>query len=706
MSPQAVLDVSEWKRCGICKMKLPPTELEAHEFSCLHDDDVYINELDDDAFINNQPAPAPGTRLGAFFGAVEAHGAAQREHMRTLLAQAEEGGRDSSFPTLGITLAGVLAFAATVPGWDALSTSDICPFIKTATLASQTSYCALAVPGGSPHVGPANAFVSHSWSCSFGALVGALQAWEAREAARHGTFYWLDLFTNSQHAVSGKPFEWWCTIFAANVARIGCTLLVLEIPNPKLALRRAWCVWELACTVRAAGAQLHVLVDPASVTSLTGALLHEGRCASLLALMESVDTKAANAYHGGECLTQAGVCRNTLETCAPEFRIPLCPNDLERLREAIQDSSTFEQTDWRIAEGLREWMAREAMGLLLLTSGGSGGSGGGGAALLSVGRVLHACGRLQEAVVCAREALQWTEVAGGATGECILALAQWLGDVGSLEEGLEVAHRGLQQREPVGEKVRIQLLNLWLRHAQDLCGCKEGLKQWREALAGEAGAVKDALLSVIPPEPSREQLMLSLASRQPRADCVAAAAAAGPPPPPAAAATPLLRSTTDLGLRQEAEEAVSVACACARVWASLFNNIAAAKHALRTASAAAEKLSAVASFHGSSGSKMVASVASALYKEAHALIVLEGPGSGSDLYGAQILLGMGLEDLKSARGARHPRTQDLFHTLVRAGPFSHARARGYGLGKRRQGGAGGSRGPGCIGGGRGGGTAQ
>ena len=63
-------------------------------------------------------------------------------------------------------------------------------------------------------------------------LAGRALRGAALKALRERTFFWFDIFSNSQHNVADKPFEWWTQVFQSNVQRIGHTLLVLEWENP------------------------------------------------------------------------------------------------------------------------------------------------------------------------------------------------------------------------------------------------------------------------------------------------------------------------------------------------------------------------------------------------------------------------------------------------------------------------------------------
>jgi len=212
------------------------------------------------------------------------------------------------FPRLGITLRGILAFidssgcgaadvaeaaaadakaaAAAAAGGDSnggdddgaaapaaaaagLSTADVSArFIFPATAAARVSYCDMLAAAGSPDVGAATVFVSHTWSYRFADVVATLAAWSAaRPPGDAGdVFFWFDIFSNSQHNTSARPFAWWTEVFRRAVGDIGHTLLVMDYRTLR-PTRRAWCVWEMACSVTER-ARLDVAMLPADAAEL------------------------------------------------------------------------------------------------------------------------------------------------------------------------------------------------------------------------------------------------------------------------------------------------------------------------------------------------------------------------------------------------------------------------------------------------------
>ena len=125
-----------------------------------------------------------------------------------------------------------------------LTTADVCfEVVKPATAARKCSYAELdAAPGES---GLAMAFVSHAWLYPFEWLVSALEA--ANLPA--DTLFWMDVAVVNQHVNADRGFDWWSTTFRQAVKTIGRTLLVLAPWTAPVPLTRAWCIWEIFCTV-------------------------------------------------------------------------------------------------------------------------------------------------------------------------------------------------------------------------------------------------------------------------------------------------------------------------------------------------------------------------------------------------------------------------------------------------------------------------
>ena len=212
--------------------------------------------------------PEPRRRLPEVVGHLMCQNAPHEEH----------ASRPTTTP-LGISLAGLGAFVDALGGRDALTgkrTEELADGVRALTAASHGSYIDELAACSSGLVGGANVFVSHAWKDAFiETTLATIEAWEGEDAARAGTFYWLDVCTNSQHDTAYVPFIEWRRKFSTCVAAIGHTLLVLPWENPIL-LSRAWCVWEVASTV-AERSRLTIAMPRASSAAFDAALLRDAR---------------------------------------------------------------------------------------------------------------------------------------------------------------------------------------------------------------------------------------------------------------------------------------------------------------------------------------------------------------------------------------------------------------------------------------------
>jgi len=139
--------------------------------------------------------------------------------------------------------------------------------------------------------GFADVFISHAWSNNFVDLVESTELFVdsilcageghgKKKGKAHGQGHghvtkvkgvvsksrddvlcWIDMFVNNQHHFVVLPFEWWSTTFRSAVKLIGHTCLVLAPWIAPIPLTRAWCLWEIACTIETES-KLDVVVPP------------------------------------------------------------------------------------------------------------------------------------------------------------------------------------------------------------------------------------------------------------------------------------------------------------------------------------------------------------------------------------------------------------------------------------------------------------
>ena len=159
--------------------------------------------------------------------------------------------------------------------------------IKPMTQGTGACY-ALSIVKKGPHpewVGTPTDFVSHAWRYQFKPLVVALRA-EAEERDQslvqnglapiaHTRFYWNDIFVEDQNATDSKPEGYFFHAFRDAIQSIGRTILILMPLRAAIPLSRAWCVWEMFCSIQGSGVELCVALPPSERMELERMLNYE-----------------------------------------------------------------------------------------------------------------------------------------------------------------------------------------------------------------------------------------------------------------------------------------------------------------------------------------------------------------------------------------------------------------------------------------------
>jgi len=203
--------------------------------------------------------------------------------------------------TEGLTFAAVLAFVDSIGGAQAvagLTTAEVVEFhVKQKTAADAIAYVELVRRSSASAVGPANVFISHAWSYLFTDLVDALRPLAEEGGGCGGgcsvVLLWLDIFCANQHAALDLAFAWWSATFVASIRAIGRTVMVLLPWRDPRPLTRAWCLWELFCTVQS-GAAFEVLLPAAERLDFERTLVADFGAVALA--LSTVDVQRAEAH--------------------------------------------------------------------------------------------------------------------------------------------------------------------------------------------------------------------------------------------------------------------------------------------------------------------------------------------------------------------------------------------------------------------------
>ena len=141
-------------------------------------------------------------------------------------------------------------------------------------------------------VGRPTHFLSQAWQYKFLNLVEALRCFvESQPEGSQPVFFWFCCFATDEHAPHTVPLR---TVFQDSIRRIGHTVMVISPWNDPVVLKRAWCLWELFCTVQV-GVPFSVCLGPAEAAAFEAAILDPDSCMKILDAFARIDVGAAEA---------------------------------------------------------------------------------------------------------------------------------------------------------------------------------------------------------------------------------------------------------------------------------------------------------------------------------------------------------------------------------------------------------------------------
>ena len=161
---------------------------------------------------------------------------------------------------------------------------------------TQSMCAALAAdPATAQYIGKPSVFLSHAWLYKTVNVVEGLKGLEAtRSEDEPERFFWFDCFSIDEHATQSLPQEWWGTTFKEAIEMMGHTIMLLSPWNAPQPLTRAWCLWELYCTVEC-GSEFSVCLGPAEEQAVEEVLAERDGCNVVLQAFSSIDVAKSEA---------------------------------------------------------------------------------------------------------------------------------------------------------------------------------------------------------------------------------------------------------------------------------------------------------------------------------------------------------------------------------------------------------------------------
>jgi len=283
-------------------------------------------------------------------------------------------------------------------------------------------------------VGTPTDFLCHAWQYNFKDFVSALQC-EAEERDRHRQkqglqpiaherLYWNDIFVENQN-FRDKPEGYFQHVFRDAIHSIGRTVLILMPLKDPVPLKRAWCVWEMFCSIQGPNVELCIALPPSERVELERMLRQEYK--NIIKILTNVHVEMSEASHVSD--------RDMIHWIVEE-----------------QCEGGFNGVNGVICEGLRGWLASTA--LRLVSDIVEGEEAEEDLLLMnSVGLMLRDQGRLEEAEVLYRRGLAGYERVLGVDDPSTLISVNNLGmllqNQGKLEEAETLLQRALEATERV-----------------------------------------------------------------------------------------------------------------------------------------------------------------------------------------------------------------------------------------------------------------
>ena len=176
-------------------------------------------------------------------------------------------------------------------------------------------------------VADATVFISHTWRYD---LADSIDVMEQHEKSHPGSVFWFDVVMNNQHGTSTRPFEWWRHTFQHSIEQIGTVILVLAPWSSPVPLTRAWCLFEIMCSLNANQVDFRIRMPTKQEREFVNALRRDSQSATKALI--GVKTEESDAF---------------------------LPTDKENIFKAVEASIGFQQLNSMVNDQMRHWFVQQ-----------------------------------------------------------------------------------------------------------------------------------------------------------------------------------------------------------------------------------------------------------------------------------------------------------------------------------------------------------
>jgi len=180
---------------------------------------------------------------------------------------------------------------------------------------------------GNKMYGEAKYFCSHAWRYKFVDVVNALEMFcKNKNLKPEETFIWFDLFINNQHKAPDLTYHWWSTRFKEAIKSFGEVVLVLSPWTDPTPITRAWCLWEIFCTIDT-NSKLYVAMCEKEHRDFKTKLVKNFEDVRLA--LSKIDARRADAWN---------------------------KKDRDKIFDAIENTIGFAALNERVIKKMRDWL--------------------------------------------------------------------------------------------------------------------------------------------------------------------------------------------------------------------------------------------------------------------------------------------------------------------------------------------------------------